>query len=500
MRQAAQRGKLAQPLAPWLSPESQLPPLPWKPGPQALDLDTLRFLLYRMSRVKTIGIDPEARALVGLTARAPESVPFADALLKRYLSSEVKPEFRWILTLSSIYGGPETVKLLANMVDEWTNNKRNQLGAWTVTALALNGGDDALRAIEHFSRKYRSKYRNVGDAALGALTLAAENLGISTYELADRLVPRFDFQGLYRPLDIGGATFRAFVARDLKINFLDANNRIVKSIPTAATTAQKAEFKLLATEMAFAIKAQSERLEQYLIVQRKWPVAAWQAFFLQHPVLFAHAIRLVWFADDAQQKRLFPFHCLENQTLADAAGKPVTLPPNGHIGIAHPMDLTPEAVEVWKKLMAQKAAKPLFEQLGRSVRILPDADRSIKLWKAYKGVKYPAGAFVSYLEKRGWVRGAMGDAGWINSFYKHFPELGVTAVLRQSGMVVINWYDAGEAELETLSFLRYGTIGRPGSQRSDPYDETDDRLIPFGDTPPIVYSEVVGDVDFFRKK
>ncbi|MDX2069013.1 MAG: hypothetical protein SFV55_11355 [Haliscomenobacter sp.] len=50
-----------------------------------------------------------------------------------------------------------------------------------------------------------------------------------------------------------------------------------------------------------------------------------------------------------------------------------------------------------------------------------------------------------------------------------------------------------------MSFLRYGTIGSPGNKQGDPYTENDERLIPFGEVPPVVYSEVVGEVDYFRK-
>lgn len=498
VQQAAQRGKLSKPIVTWLAPETELPPLPWAEGSSALDAETLRFLFYRMTRVSTTGIDPEAAPIIQLSKRAPETVPFASNILERFLASKMESQDRWVLSLSSIYGDKTVVNRLAEMVDVWTNNKRSQLGVWTVEAMALNGSDEALRLIEQFSRKYRSKYRNVGAAAQFALAVAAEREGLSFFELTDRLIPYFGFQGIYLPFDINGAPYRAFVAMDLNLNYLDEQNRLSKSLPAAASAEQKLTFKQLGTEIALTIKEQVERLTQYLIIQRKWSTAQWSTFFLKNPVLFAHATRLVWFAYDHQFNRLFAFQCLENQDLIDLQGKKIVLPIDGFIGIAHPLDLTPEALAAWQIQLKQRKAKPLFEQLARPVRHLPAEDQQVKFSKAFKGIKHPAGGFVSYLEKKGWVRGEIGDAGWINSFYKHFPELGITAVLTQSGMVVIGWYTDGEAELDTLSFLRYGSIGFPGIEHGDPYTEQDTRLVPFGEVPPVVYSEVLGELDYFR--
>ena len=64
---------------------------------------------------------------------------------------------------------------------------RVALAVKAVNAVALNGSSYALMTVDNISRKYKS--RAVRAAAVDALANAAKHLGLTTQELADKIVP-----------------------------------------------------------------------------------------------------------------------------------------------------------------------------------------------------------------------------------------------------------------------------------------------------------------------
>ena len=71
--EAQKKGKLAKPVLPWLV---NYPTLTYKNSTNTLDSETISYLFYRMSQMKDIGTDAEARPLLALIDRE-TSAPFA---------------------------------------------------------------------------------------------------------------------------------------------------------------------------------------------------------------------------------------------------------------------------------------------------------------------------------------------------------------------------------------------------------------------------------------
>jgi len=493
---ARQRGKLNAPVASYLT-EKALPGLYWQTSGEPLDADTVRFLLYRQSRSRDIRPDTEARPLYALIDRQ-RSVPFAQSVLNAYIEAGADPKGKGCLTVSAMLGGDDEVDLLKSKVNQWVEGGRGKMAEYAVQALALIGSNKALRAVEFYARKYKNKNKNIGAAANEAFVIAADTLGISPYDLADSIIPDFGFEGLFRLFEVGGETYRAFVGTDFKLAFLDEDNKLIKTVPKAAPADLKEEFKETGKEIRDIVKAQSGRLEQYLVIQRKWSAGAWQSFFLGNPVMFAYAVRLIWGAFDKEQNRLFTFQCTEDQTLINEEGDEVELPDDALIGMVHPLSLTPEQIEHWSSQLADADVEPIFPQLTRRVVQLPDDGRNRTLDGQFDSVEYGGYGFVSKMEKLGWFRGSVQDAGFIASYYKDFTELGITAVLTQVGNIGVGYYDENAA-LGQVMFARAKSIQFGNYVYDEPSKETDPRLIPFGNVPPIVYSEVMADLLFFKE-
>lgn len=176
---ARKRGKLSRPVEKWLD-ESALPPLYLLDG-SPLTTDMLRFLLYRMSRVKEIRPDVEAKPLLRLIDRS-RSGDFAAHLFKIYIHNDGDAKLKYLLTLAALTGDEQLAEELYDAVQHWINTRRLKMAEHGVSALAIQGSGKALRAVEFLSRKYRVRKPGVGAAALAALQNAAAELGIGIHE------------------------------------------------------------------------------------------------------------------------------------------------------------------------------------------------------------------------------------------------------------------------------------------------------------------------------
>lgn len=492
---AKTRGKLEKPLEWWLD-ETQLPALYWQDSQKSIDSEVVRFLYYRMSRAKDIRTDPEAKPLLALIDR-PSSGGFAKKLLKLYFDNGGDAKYKFCLTLGGLLGDDDSSELLQRKVNDWADNGRQKMAEYAVKALALQGSNKALRAVEFFSRKYKNKYKNIGAAAHEAFGIAAEELGISPYDLADSIIPDFGFEGLFREFEAGGETYRAFINTDFKMVFLNEDNRLLKSPPKGISKELAEEFKDITKEIRDIVKSQSSRLEQYLVIQRKWETEKWQAFFLQNPVMFAYAVRLIWGAYDADGHLKFTFRCEQDQTLLNAEGEEAELDENLYIGMVHPISLSPAHIDYWNGSLYDADIEPIFPQLNRKVITLPEGDKPLVISNEFKGVKYGGYGFTSKMEKLGWYRGSVVDAGWISSFYKDFAEANITAIINQQGELSVGDPSA-HAELSELMFVKLNQVSFGSYVYDEPSNANDARLVPFGDLPPIVYSEVMADMQFFK--
>ncbi|MDF7819662.1 DUF4132 domain-containing protein [Runella sp. MFBS21] len=492
---AKTRGKLEKPLEWWLD-ETQLPALYWQDSPKSIDSEVVRFLCYRMSRARDIRTDPEAKPLLALIDRQ-SSGDFAKKLLKLYFDNGGDAKYKFCLTLGGLLGDDDSSELLKRKVNDWADNGRGKMAEYAVKALALQGSNKALRAVEFFSRKYKNKYKNIGAAAHEAFGIAAEELGISPYDLADSIIPDFGFEGLFREFEVDGETYRAFINTDFKMVFLNEDNRLLKSPPKGISKELAEEFKEITKEIRDIVKSQSSRLEQYLVIQRKWEAEKWQAFFLQNPVMFAYAVRLIWGAYDADGHLKFTFRCEQDQTLLNAEGEETELDEDLHIGMVHPISLSPALIDYWNGSLYDADIEPIFPQLNRKVIPLPEGDKPLVISNEFKGVKYGGYGFTSKMEKLGWYRGSVVDAGWISSFYKDFAEANITAIITQQGELSVGDPSA-HAELSELMFVKRNQVSFGSYVYDEPSNANDPRLVPFGELPPIVYSEVMADMQFFK--
>lgn len=491
---AKQRGRLVKPIEDWLD-ELVFPPLYYKNGEQ-LDTDAIRFLLYRMSRVKNMQSDIEAKPLLQLIDRK-TSGPFAITLMSRFIDAGAKADQKYALALAALLGDDSVIDKIKTAINRWIDESRWKMAEMGVGALALQGSDKALRWVEWYSRKYKNKKANVGAAALAALETAAEELGISTYELGDRIVPDFGFDGLFKHFTVDGEEYRAFIDSKFKIAFFNDDNKKLKAIPAAACAELKDEFKGIAKEVRDIVKSQSSRLEYYLQIQRRWSTEQWQRLFLQNPVMFIYATKILWGVYDEKGKLLQTFLCNEDTSLIDVNSDEISLEESKLIGIVHPTELEPSLHQQWKQLFFDLSIDPVFPQLERPSGKLTDEEMHTKIIRRYDGRKTVTGSIRSTLERLGWRKGPTLDGGMIDTFSLAHTNLRVEAMLKVEGVGAgFGWTQ--DESLGVLFVVKQDKI--KSRYYYHPKNDRDDALVAPKDLPAIFLSEMLAGVEAIKVK
>ncbi|HEY4785033.1 MAG TPA: DUF4132 domain-containing protein, partial [Bacteroidales bacterium] len=417
---AEARKKLSRWNEKWME-EEKLPRLYWSDGKKELSITEVRYLLYRMKRAQGLNSDIEAKQLLHHIDRD-LSNKFAKAMLVAFQDSNSDPKLKYYLTIAGLLGDDDIMHSLNTLFKKNITDKRVKMAEYVIGALAMVGTNKALRLVEVIYRKFANKKPAISSAAKEALTAAANELNISMDELADRIIPNFDFDGLYRKFEVDGEEYRAFINSEFTLSFLNEDNKVRKSIPANTPKELKAEFKEIEKEVRDIVKSQSGRLEKYMLEERRWPVNDWQNFFFMNPVMFVYALKLVWGVFDKDNNLLDVFYCSEDTSLYDVNDEEVMLNEDQFIGIIHPVYLSPEKLKLWYDKVYNMQLITIFPQFERSIIAVEESEKEQSYSKMFYGKGVPKGAdFVNtFMVKKNWIK-STGDGGY-SEFTKWYRD------------------------------------------------------------------------------
>lgn len=384
---------------------------------------------------------------------------------------------------------------LTQAVKTWPEHARGAIACDGVQALAISPDPAALMTVDAISRKF--KFRQVKTAAGQALANAARELGISSEELADRIVPTLGFgpDGT-QVFDYGPRQFTVRLTAALELEITNDAGKQLKNLPAPGKAddpekagAASAAFKNLKKQIKTTVSAQKGRLESALSVQRCWTPEAWQALFVNNPIMHRFAISLIWGVyTDGRLGDTFRY--LEDGSFTTADEEEYTLPAEdagARIGLVHPIELDQEALSAWRQQLEDYEITPAIDQLDRPIyRLQPDQAGHTAL-ERFGGKKISDLSLTGKLLGMGWYRGSVQDAGGFYSFYREDQAVGLSVQLNFSGAFV----GSGESETVTVYdavFYRAGTVEHGSYVYDEPKKED---ILPLDQVPARYYSEVV---------
>ena len=432
--------------------------------------------------------DTAAGLSAGLDAADLEKL--AVQVYERWFADGAQAKQKWVLPFAAVYGGTAMTQRLSKAIHDWPEHQRGAIACDAVMALALSSDPAAIVIVDAISRKF--KFRQVKTAAAAALENAARELGMSTEELADRIVPDLGFgKDGKRVFDYGKRSFTVRLTSTLELEIVNDQGKTVKNMPAPGKTddpqaldAYEA-FKTMKKGIKTTVSAQRARLESALSVLRCWDTERWQALFVDNPIMHQFAMSLIWgIYEDGKLTDTFRY--MEDGTFNTVDEDEYNLPENAKIGLVHPVELDGETLEGWKQQLEDYEIKQSIDQLSRTVHTLDEAKAGATALEDFGGKMLNALSLSGKLLQQGWYRGSVQDGGAFYCFFREDKELGIGAELRFSGTAV--GYDDGENVTVYDAVFYTGTVNR-GSYVYDTLSS--EQLVPLGDVPARYYSEIV---------
>ena len=432
----------------WADP-ALLPQVRVRGGEHALPLTAVGHLLTMLA----LGKPGEPYPGVELVKQACESTgPFAWGLFQRWQAAGYPAKDSWVMSALGVLGDDDTVRALAPLIRAWPGEGGHQRAVTGLDVLTDIGTDVALMHLNGIAQKV--KYTGLKSHAREKIAQLAADLGLSSDQLADRLVPDFGLSADgSMVLDYGSRKFTVGFDEQLKPFVSDVDGPRRKALPKPSAkddpdlaTAAYERFSALKKDVKAVAADQIRRLELAMVAQRRWSAQEFTELFVEHPLLWHVVRRLVWavYTDDGVEG----FRVAEDRTFADADDETFTLPEDAVVGVAHPLHLA-DALPAWAEVFADYEILQPFPQLGRPVHALTDAERADTELTRFDGAKASTGRVLTLI-RRGWQRGAPQDAGVEPWMLKPLPDGRVVVAHLDPGIVVGEVMAFPEQKLEAV--------------------------------------------------
>ncbi len=452
--------------------------------------ERIKAILVAYCELGRVGISETAAKLAADLEPADLQL-LANEVFERWMDENAPSKHKWVLAFAAVFGGAVMTPKLRHAIQEWPEAARGAIACEAVNALVLSPDPAALMIVDGISRKF--KFRQIKQAAAKALTNAAHELGIEPEELADRIVPDLGFSAEGRRVfDYGPRQFTVSLTPTLELSIKNDSGKVVKSMPApgktddeAKATAAYSEFKEMKKQIRTTVAAQKGRLELALSVLRCWDKEAWERLFVKNPIMHQFAMSLIWGIYE-DNKLTDTFRYMEDGSFNTVDEEEYDLPEHARIGLVHPIELDEEMLGAWKQQLADYEITQSIQQLDRPIYRL-DEDPEQKSMKRFGGKMLTSLALYGKLQKFGWYRGSVQDAGGYYEFYKEDASTGMGVELHFSGAYVAYNEDEDITVYDAV-FYRAGTVARGSYVYDSP---SDGNIFTLGEIPARYYSEIV---------
>lgn len=359
----------------------------------------------------------------------------------------------------------------------------HRVGNACVNALAAMPGLDAVAQLSRLAA--RVKYDVARRLIEKALAEAAARNGVSREDLEAMSVPALglDAHGV-REETAGDCVARLAIENGGVVLSWSRDGKPLKSIP-AAVKSDHAELvtslKKTAKELDAILATLRIRLERLLLSDALCPLARWQEWYRDHPVVSHFARRLIWEIGGTTA-------IWHEGRWIDWAGHPVEAPPESGVRLWHPIRADVQTVLSWRCWLEDHEVRQPFKQAHREVYLLTDAERATGDYSnRFAAHIVKQHQFSALCRERGWQFQLMGQWDSHNTPYLDLPRHGLRAE-----------FDVEFPEDEETTGHGVYLAIRTGPVSFLPRDTPRGGMpmpVRIEDVPPVVFSEVMRDCD-----
>ena len=367
----------------------------------------------------------------------------------------------------------------------------HRVGNACVNALAVMPG---LEAVTQLSRlAMRVKYDVARRLIEKALAEAAERNHVGRDDLEAMSVPSFGLDKKGVRTEVAGTCAATLAIEDGEVVLKwSKDGKPVKSPPAemkASHAELLAELKKAAKELQIVLSTQRLRLERQLLSQSSCLFEQWKTWYLEQPVMSVFAKRLIW---EIETDGVLETAIWWQDKLVHWSGNPVGTTANSTVRLWHPIRAQVQEVLGWRCWLEDRGIRQPFKQAHREVYLLTDVERQTETYSnRFASHIVRQHQFSALCRERGWQFNLMGEWDSHNTPYLELPRYNLRAefgVAFSEGAEV-----SGHHVYRTISTDRvrfYAIEAKP--QR---FALVRRKALPLGEIPPVVFSEVMRDLD-----
>ena len=349
----------------------------------------------------------------------------------------------------------------------------------------------SLAAVGQLSRlKARAKHASIRKQLDKALDSAADKTGMTTAEMEEVAVPSCGLTdvGAHR-VQLGDITAVLEVTGGFKaeLSWLQADGKKLKAVPASVKEGFAEGLKSLkqsGKEIAKLLPAGRDRLEGLFLLERSWSFPDFRSRYLDHPLVGVLARRLIWRYSDGGNTGDGIW--LDGQIVDDRDQTLDWLGAETRVAPWHPLAAGPEQVRAWRDWLDRHQVRQPFKQAHREIYILTDAERRTDTY---------SNRFAAHIIRQHQFNALCQQRGWRYTLQGNWDSYNIpTLQLPAWDLRVEFWVHAlADGDEATAS----GVYRYLSTDQVRFYRREEGEPMPLASVPPLVFSEVLRDVDLF---
>ena len=347
-----------------------------------------------------------------------------------------------------------------------------------------------LEGIGQLSRLKQKIKPRVGQNIIQKYLLqAAKEKGVSISEIEEIAAPDFGLEDgtLQIVFDDYLAVLEIQKVGSTVLKWLKPDGKFQKSIPSFVKEVHAKKLKTLKNtkkQIEQALVAQRDRLDHLFRKKHSWTFEKFAPLYLKHGLLSYLGHQIIWSFTHESKKQAGLYR---NGKWLDFNGQPFDPNPNSEVNLWHPALHAVEEIQAWRSLMIDREIQQPFKQAFREVYLLTEAELNTKTYSNRMAAHIlKQHQFNSLAQARSWKYTLMG--GWDHgSYMAHLP-------LEDFGIRAEYWLQEVNNQDEMTDTGIYNYIATD-QVRFTPIEGGEP--IPLIDIPPVIFSEIMRDVDLF---
>ncbi len=351
-------------------------------------------------------------------------------------------------------------------------------------------GKDGLGALSRLKLKLRQN--NIKKLIGNYLIEGAKKYNVSTHELEEMAVP--DFQLIRGQKTISFNDYQLTISisgSKIVQQWIKPDGSPMKSVPSAVKNSQTLSNKLKGIrkevkEIQKVYSAQKQRIDNQFILDRTRDYTSFEKYYIQHGLVSPIAEKIIWTFNSGKQSVNAIY---AEEVWQDVQGNTIDwINDQTSVKIWHPVHAKENDIIAWREKMMKLEWQQPIKHAFREIYLLTDAEVNTRSYSnrmaAHILKQHQFGSLASI---RGWtysLLGAFDDGRDEEICYRKLPEHELTAEFWIDPIYQDNnWNDTGILLYIATDQVKFKSISG--------------EAVNLIDTPKIVFSEIMRDVDLF---